>query len=60
VLLDYDKPDELISQIDKSWNGTIPATLFVDNKNKTRLFYQQEFTYPELQAIVSPLLPFEI
>lgn len=60
VLLDYDKPDELISRIDKSWNGTIPATMFVDNNNKTKLFYQQEFSYPELQAIVSPLLPFEI
>lgn len=60
VLLEFKDQNKLISSIDKSWNGTIPATMFVDNKNQTRLFYQQEFSYQELLAIVTPLLPVEI
>ncbi len=59
-LLEYSDQNKLISNIDKSWNGTIPATMFVDNTNKTKLFYQQEFSYQELKAIVTPLLPVDI
>ena len=60
VLMDVGKPDVTIPRIDKSWDGTIPATLFVDNLNKTRLFYQREFSFEELKAIVVPLLPMPI
>jgi len=60
ILLEYKDQNKLISGIDKSWNGTIPATLFVDNKNQTKLFYQKEFSYQELQAIVTPLLPVDM
>jgi len=60
LLLEFKDQNKLISSIDKSWNGTIPATMFVDNKNKTKLFYQQEFSYEELLAIVTPLLPMEL
>lgn len=38
-----------IEKIDKKWSGSLPATLFINNKNKNRLFYSKPFdTYKEL------------
>lgn len=40
-----------IEKIDKKWSGSLPATLFINNKNKNRLFYSKPFdTYKELTA----------
>lgn len=57
VLL-LDEPDHnlWIDKVDPSWNGSIPATLILDNKNKKRNFYEQEFTYEELIKVVNPYL----
>ncbi len=45
-----DEPDQqvYINRVDSSWSGAIPATLMI--KNKTRKFFEQEFTYSELLA----------
>lgn len=47
---------EWINRIDKDWEGEIPATLFMNNRSETRLFYSKGFSYEELEAIVNPLV----
>jgi thiol-disulfide isomerase/thioredoxin len=48
-----DKPSEqeYIDGIDKSWSGALPGTLVVNAKKKFRKFYEQEFTYAELNKL---------
>ena len=43
-----DEPDQqaFIDRVNKSWSGSIPATLFI--KNGQRSFFEKEFTYTEL------------
>lgn len=43
-----------IPKIDTSWSGAIPATL-IYNKNK-RMFYEQSFTYNELEKEITNFL----
>jgi len=45
-LLNESSPQEYIDRIDKSWSGSIPATLFI--KNEKRKFIESEFTYEQL------------
>ena len=45
-LLNETNPQEYIDQIDKSWSGSIPATLFI-KKGKRKLM-ESEFTYGQL------------
>lgn len=42
---------ELIDGIDKEWSGALPGTLIVNGKKGTRKFYEQEFTYEELNKL---------
>ena len=39
-------------KIDPSWNGTIPATLFIDKKNGKRLFVESEMSFEEIKDAV--------
>lgn len=48
-----DKPVDWIDRISPQWNGSIPATLFLYNGQKT--FYEKEFTYDELHNIIQQL-----
>ena len=43
-----DEPDQqaFIDRVSKTWSGSIPATLFI--KNGQRSFFEKEFTYTEL------------
>ncbi|CAA9197085.1 Thiol-disulfide oxidoreductase ResA [Flavobacterium bizetiae] len=45
-LLNESSPQEYIDRIDKSWSGSIPATLFIKGDKKT--FIESEFTYEQL------------
>lgn len=45
-LLDETNQQAYIDQIEKSWSGAIPATLFVQGDR--RKFIEKEFTYPTL------------
>jgi thiol-disulfide isomerase/thioredoxin len=54
VLLDETNYNSWIDQIDPSWGGAIPATLFVNNKENIRLFHEKSITFDELEAIVKP------
>ena len=43
-------------KIDPSWNGTIPATLFLDKKNGKRLFVESEMSGSEIEEMLVRLL----
>ena len=45
-LLNETDPDVYINRIDKTWTGSIPATLFM--KNGKRVFSENEFNYKQL------------
>lgn len=45
-LLNESSPQEYIDRIDKSWSGSIPATLFI--KGDKRKFIESELTYEQL------------
>jgi len=46
-LLNETDQQKYIERVDPKWTGAIPATLFV--KQKTRRFYEQEFTEKQLK-----------
>lgn len=54
VLLDDPRSNQWIPLVDESWSGAIPATIFF-TKN-SRSFYEQAFTYKELEDIVQSKL----
>lgn len=54
ILLDDPRQNKWIPQIDEKWTGAIPATLIY--KNDFREFYPKEFTFEELEKIITPLL----
>lgn len=53
-LLAENNPNSFIDSVDPSWSGAIPATVIV-NKNK-RMFYEQDFSYAELEDDLKPFL----
>lgn len=50
-LLDEKSEQDYIDKISKSWSGSLPATLIINNKTKTRNFYEQEFTFEALEKV---------
>ncbi|OAQ40751.1 redoxin [Pedobacter psychrophilus] len=40
-----------IDKISKDWTGSLPATLIVNKQKGTRKFYEQEFTYLQLEKV---------
>ncbi len=55
-LLDEPDYNSWIDKVDKSWGGSIPATLFINYKNKTRIFKEQEFEKQELINFVKSII----
>ena len=45
-----------IDKVDKDWDGSIPATLIVNNSKNIRLFYRKEFTFAELENIILKII----
>ncbi|MDX1462332.1 MAG: TlpA disulfide reductase family protein [Marinirhabdus sp.] len=54
VLLDDPDANTWIPKVDKSWSGAIPATLIIKGDRKE--FYEQSFTYTELEKEVQSIL----
>jgi len=54
-LADKKNEQEFIEQISKDWEGAIPATLIVNKNKSIRKFYQQEFTFEELEKTYQSL-----
>lgn len=56
IVLNETKPNEFIDKISTKWNGSIPATMIVNNAKKYSGFFEQELTYGFLQEKIIPLL----
>ncbi len=54
VLLDDPRSSRWIPLVDKTWSGAIPATIVFNNNSRT--FFEQVFTYEELENIVKSKL----
>lgn len=54
VLLDDADANSWIPKVSPQWSGAIPATVIY--KNDTRKFYEQSFTFEELEAELIPFL----
>ncbi len=50
-LADRSNDQQFIDAIDKNWIGALPGTLVVNTKKHFRKFYEQEFTYTELNKL---------
>lgn len=50
-LLNEKSEQDYIDKISKSWSGSLPATLIINNKTKTRNFYEQEFNFEALEKV---------
>lgn len=55
VMMDTDY-DKWIGSVDQSWQGNIPATLFLNNIRGIRKFHADELNENELLTIIKPLL----
>lgn len=53
VLMDEAKPHEWIDKIDPEWSGAIPATLLVQTSTGKRAFFEQEFSYEQLNTTIA-------
>ncbi len=53
-----DEPDynSWIDKVDKSWEGSIPATLIINHKNGVRKFYERDFSEPELNNLIQSII----
>lgn len=49
----FDESDQqkFIDHVDKSWSGSVPATLIVNTAASKRSFYEREFSYEELKGL---------
>jgi thiol-disulfide isomerase/thioredoxin len=54
VLLDDPRSNRWIPMVDNSWSGAIPATIIFTSDSRS--FYEQVFTYAELERIVNSKL----
>ncbi|MBN2347274.1 MAG: TlpA family protein disulfide reductase [Bacteroidales bacterium] len=54
ILLNDPDSNSWIDKVDNTWSGAIPATLVYNAR--FRKFYEQSFTYDELESIVKPIL----
>jgi thiol-disulfide isomerase/thioredoxin len=52
VWLDEEKPDEFCPRVDKSWTGSMPATLFINKKTGYRKFVEAEMKPEEFEKEV--------
>jgi thiol-disulfide isomerase/thioredoxin len=42
---------EFIDKVSKDWSGSLPATLIINKTRNTRNFYEQEFTFEDLEKV---------
>jgi hypothetical protein len=56
LLLDEIDYNSWIDQVEKSWGGAIPATLFINQKTGQRKFVERELKDGELEEIIGSLM----
>lgn len=48
--------DHFCPQIDSSWTGSIPSTLFINNKTGYKKFFERQLTHPQLTLNLKELV----
>lgn len=48
-LLNESPQQAYICKVSKDWSGALPATLIINQKNDSKNFYEQEFTWDQLE-----------
>ena len=56
VWLDESNADYFCPLIDASWSGGIPATLFINNKNGYKKFYEKQLSPVEIEVAIKAAL----
>ena len=56
IWLDETNADYFIPKIDEKWSGSIPATLFINNKTSTRKFIEDKLTPEQLEKEIMAIL----
>jgi thiol-disulfide isomerase/thioredoxin len=54
--LDETNADHFCPQIDPKWSGSIPSTLFVNNKTGYRRFVERQLTHPQFILAMQDLM----
>lgn len=55
LLLDEADPNSWIDQVDKAWNGALPATIFINQKTGERKFIGNELQEGELEKYIEEM-----
>ncbi|MGZ4055368.1 MAG: TlpA disulfide reductase family protein [Bacteroidia bacterium] len=55
-LLDETNGNYFIPKVSGSWSGALPATLIINNKNKTKLFFEKKLNFEFLKTQVESIL----
>jgi thiol-disulfide isomerase/thioredoxin len=50
-LLNEQSEQDYIDRVSKQWSGSLPATLIINRQKSVRDFYEQEFTWEQLEKI---------
>ena len=45
-----------IDKVEPTWSGGIPASLIINKSKKFRKFYEQSFTFSELEKVIKPMI----
>lgn len=56
-LLNESDYNSFIDKVDESWQGSLPATLFLNNHRQQRVFHEKELTEAQLNQTIRNLLP---
>jgi Thioredoxin domain-containing protein len=56
VILTEQDPNSWIDKIDKSWNGSIPATLIINGKTGKRKFIEKELREGDLEKLIAEIM----
>lgn len=56
IWLNETNPEEFCAKVDKSWKGTIPVSLFINNKKHYRSFLNQQLPEERLKLEIEKML----
>lgn len=56
VWLDEEKPDEFCPQVDATWSGSMPATLFYNPAGKYRMFVEAQMSPTDFEKALKQML----
>jgi thiol-disulfide isomerase/thioredoxin len=56
LLLNAPDYNDWLPKVSKKWNGSIPATIIIHKPSNTRMFFERQMNFNELESVIKPLL----